>query len=249
MGEAMREEHSRMMDQIRMDCTRRQAIAALFGLGIGMASSLTVPPAKAASPLKQQPGGKRSDTAPRSARILIMGDSLSAEYGLPRGTGWVALLQARLAERHIQAEVFNASISGETTSGGRTRLAAQLHSNQPTHVVIELGANDALRGLALASTQENLQAMITQSLQAKAQVVLVGMMVPPNFGKRYTDDFAGLFGKLAAQNKTALVPFLLRGIADRQDARDWFQADGIHPQAKGHPIMLDQVWKALGPLL
>jgi acyl-CoA thioesterase-1 len=238
-----------MMDQIGADCTRRQVATSLLGLALGLAAGLSTALVSAATPAKPEPAGKHPAAAPRPARILIMGDSLSAEYGLPRGTGWVALLQARLAERHIQAEVFNASISGETTSGGRTRLAAQLQSHQPTHVVIELGANDALRGLALSSTQENLQAMITQSLQAKAQVVLVGMMVPPNFGKRYTDDFAGLFSKLAAQNKTALVPFLLQGVADRPDARDWFQADGIHPQAKGHPIMLDQVWKALGPLL
>jgi acyl-CoA thioesterase I len=188
-------------------------------------------------------------SAPRTSRILIMGDSLSAEYGLPRGTGWVALLQARLTEQHVPAEVINASLSGETTAGGKTRLPAQLKAHQPTHVVIELGANDALRGLPLKSTQDNLRDMIVQCQQAGAQVVLVGMMVPPNFGKRYTGDFTQLFARLASEKKTALVPFLLKGIADRADARDWFQADGIHPLAKGHPIMLDQVWKALGPLL
>jgi acyl-CoA thioesterase-1 len=241
MGSTMREAISRVKDRTQMDCTRRLWLLGLTGW-------LASRQADAWAGLESK-SGKGGKPALRPARILIMGDSLSAEYGLPRGAGWVALLQARLAERHIQADVVNASISGETTAGGKTRLPALLQTHQPTHVVIELGANDALRGLALKNTQDNLQAMIGQSQQAGAQVVLVGMMVPPNFGKHYTDDFSHLFGKLAGQNKTALVPFLLQGIADRPDARDWFQADGIHPQAKGHPIMLNQVWQALGPLL
>lgn len=178
-----------------------------------------------------------------------MGDSLSAEYGLARGTGWVALLEARLAKEGIGAQVINASISGETTSGGRSRLPALIKAHQPTHVVIELGANDALRGLPLPSTRQNLQDMVSASQQAGAKVLLVGMMVPPNYGRRYTEDFTKLFSSLAQANKAALVPFLLHGVADRQDARDWFQNDGIHPLAKAHPIMLDQVWKGLAPLL
>lgn len=185
----------------------------------------------------------------KPSRILVMGDSLSAEYGLARGAGWVALLDARLKAQGITCEVINASISGETTIGGRTRLPALLTQHQPSHVIIELGANDALRGLALRHSQENLQAMIDASKRASAQVLLLGMQVPPNLGKRYTEDFAKLYATLASQNKIALVPFFLKGVADRPDARDWFQADGIHPLAKGHPIMLDQVWAALKPLL
>ncbi|HEX5355010.1 MAG TPA: arylesterase [Aquabacterium sp.] len=188
-------------------------------------------------------------TAGKRTTILVMGDSLSAEYGLPRGTGWVALLQARMKDLGVQGDVINASLSGETTSGGLTRLAPLLKQHQPTHVVIELGANDALRGLPLKSSQANLQAMIEASQKMGAKVLLVGMMVPPNYGKRYADDFQRMFPSLAQAHHTALVPFLLKGIADRPDARDWFQADGIHPLPKGHPIMLDQVWAALKPQL
>jgi acyl-CoA thioesterase-1 len=217
------------MNLTNFDCTRRQLVLVVAGMlnGINFASG-----------------------APTGAlRILVMGDSLSAEYGLPRGTGWVALLQARLSERKIDAEVINASISGETTAGGETRLPALLKQHQPTHVIIELGANDALRGLPLKSTQAHLQAMMSACQQMKAQVLLLGMMVPPNYGKRYTEDFVKLYAALAQQNKAGLVPFFLKGVADRPDARDWFQADGIHPLPKGHPIMMEQVWAALKPLL
>ena len=181
--------------------------------------------------------------------VLIVGDSLSAEYGLSRGLGWVALLEARLAQQGIAAQVVNASISGETTSGGRTRLPALLKQHRPTHVVIELGGNDALRGFPLRSTRDNLDAMVEASQAAGAKVLLVGMQVPPNYGKRYSDDFAALFGRVAQERRAALVPFLLRGVADRADAREWFQPDGIHPQAKAHPVMLDNVWRELKPLL
>ncbi|MFT3856976.1 MAG: arylesterase [Aquabacterium sp.] len=187
--------------------------------------------------------------ADRSVRILVMGDSLSAEYGLPRGTGWVALMEERLRQQGIKGEVINASISGETTSGGARRLPALLPSDRPTHVVIELGANDALRGLSLKGTQDNLQAMISASKAVSAKVVLVGMMVPPNYGKRYSDDFHKLYGVLAEKNKVALVPFFLKGVADRPDAREWFQSDGTHPKAKAHGILLDNVWPVLKPLL
>ncbi|MGC4062110.1 MAG: arylesterase [Aquabacterium sp.] len=190
-----------------------------------------------------------ASTNAKPARILVMGDSLSAEYGLPRGTGWVALLQARLAEQHIQAEVINASISGETTTGGHTRLPALLRQHRPTHVIIELGANDALRGLQLKSTQDNLQGMLTDCKQANAQVLLLGMLVPPNYGKRYGEEFAKLYATVAQDNRASLVPFFLKGVADRPDARDWFQADGIHPLPKAHPIMMEQVWEALKPSL
>lgn len=181
--------------------------------------------------------------------ILILGDSLSAEYGLQRGSGWVALLTQRLARERIAAQVVNASISGETTSGGRARLPALLQRHRPSHVVIELGANDALRGLPLRSSRENLSAMVSAAQAQGAQVVLVGMQMPPNYGKRYAEDFAQLFLDVAKARKCALVPFFLKGVADREDARDWFQHDGIHPLEKAHPVMLDNVWGALKPLL
>lgn len=218
------------MKQIRINFKRR-------GLVLALAGALSSPNGLLAAP------------APSSNTILVLGDSLSAEYGLARGTGWVALLTNRLKTQDIQAQVVNASISGETTAGGRTRVTTLMQTHKPSHVVIELGANDALRGLSIKSTQDNLQAIIDASRKAGAKVVLVGMMVPPNYGRKYTEDFAAIFGTLARVNKTALVPFLLKGVADRPDARDWFQADGIHPLAKGHPIMLDQVWVALKPLL
>ncbi|MBP6322189.1 MAG: arylesterase [Giesbergeria sp.] len=183
------------------------------------------------------------------ARIVVLGDSLSAEYGLVRGSGWVALLEKRLSAEKIAASVINASISGDTTSGGRARLGALLKQHRPTVLVIELGGNDALRGLPLKNTQDNLSAMAQAAQKAGAKVLLLGMQVPPNYGRQYAEQFAQLFVSVAQKNKTALVPFLLKGVADRQDATAWFQADGIHPLAKAHPQMLDNVWPALRPLL
>ena len=182
-------------------------------------------------------------------RIVVLGDSLSAEYGLERGTGWVALLEQRLAAEKIAASVINASISGDTTSGGRARLGALLKQHRPTVLVIELGGNDALRGLPLKNTQDNLSAMAQAAQKIGAKVLLLGMQVPPNYGRQYAEQFAQLFVSVAQKNKTALVPFLLKDIADREDAQAWFQADGIHPLAKAHPQMLDNVWPALRPLL
>lgn len=182
-------------------------------------------------------------------RIVVLGDSLSAEYGLVRGSGWVALLEKRLSAEKIAASVINASISGDTTSGGRARLGALLKQHRPTVLVIELGGNDALRGLPLKNTQDNLSAMAQAAQKAGAKVLLLGMQVPPNYGRQYAEQFAQLFVSVAQKNKTALVPFLLKGVADRQDATAWFQADGIHPLAKAHPQMLDNVWPALRPLL
>lgn len=190
-----------------------------------------------------------SATAPAPFTLLVLGDSLSAEYGLPGGSGWVALLQARLLKQQSAVKVVNASISGETTSGGVTRLQALLTTHQPKVVVIELGANDALRGLPVASTLANLRTLVASSQKAGAQVLVVGMQVPPNYGQRYTREFAQAFETVAQEKRAALVPFLLKGVADRPDARDWFQADGIHPQAKAHPIILDVVWQGLQPLL
>jgi acyl-CoA thioesterase-1 len=193
--------------------------------------------------------GNAALAATQTATILVMGDSLSAEYGLARGTGWVALLDKRLRAEKIPAQIVNASISGETTSGGVSRLPALLKQHHPSQVVIELGANDALRGLALSATQSNLTSMAKASKAIGAKVVIVGMQVPPNFGKRYTDDFAALFPKVAQEESAALVPFFLKGVADRADARDWFQADGMHPLAKAHLVILDNVWPVLKPLL
>ena len=181
--------------------------------------------------------------------ILVVGDSLSAEYGLVRGSGWVALLEQRLALDKIAATVVNASITGDTTSGGRSRLPALLKQHRPTHVILELGGNDALRGLAPAQTQANLAAMARAAKASGAQVVLVGMQVPPNYGRKYSDDFAAVFTKVARAEGAALVPFLLKGVADSADADAMFQADRIHPKAAAHPIMLGNVWPVLRPLL
>ncbi len=200
-----------------------------------------------AVPVWAQSSKKPAEAA--QPRIVVLGDSLSAEYGLERGTGWVALLEQRLAAEKIAASVINASISGDTTSGGRARLGALLKQHRPTVLVIELGGNDALRGLPLKNTQDNLSAMAQAAQKMGAKVLLLGMQVPPNYGRQYAEQFAQLFVSVAQKNKTALVPFLLKDIADREDAQAWFQADGIHPLAKAHPQMLDNVWPALRPLL
>ena len=188
-------------------------------------------------------------SAAQAPVVLVVGDSLSAEYGLARGQGWVALLQQRLAKSMPQARVVNASVSGDTTAGGRSRLPSLLKQHAPTVVVIELGGNDALRGLPLQGTRDNLQAMTRASQAAGAKVLLLGMQVPPNYGGAYGRDFAAVFPEVAKQNKAAWLPFLLAGIADAPDASSWFQADRIHPTAKAHPRMLENVWPLLQPLL
>jgi acyl-CoA thioesterase I len=182
-------------------------------------------------------------------RLLIVGDSLSAEYGIPRGSGWVALLEQRLQHQGLRWEVVNASISGDTTSGGRTRLPALLRQHQPALVIIELGGNDALRGLPLAMTEDNLRAMTRSAQQSGARVLLAGMQVPPNYGRRYSDDFFAIFARVAKAENAALVPFLLAGVADVPNAERWFQPDRIHPVADAQPKMLDNVWPVLRPLL
>ena len=181
--------------------------------------------------------------------ILVLGDSLSAEYGLKRGSGWVALLVARLAQKKIAATVVNASISGDTTSGGRSRLPALLAQQHPDVVVLELGANDALRGLPLAMTRDNLDAMAKAAKASGAKVVIAGMQLPPNYGRQYGEEFAGLFAAVAKAEGTALVPFLLKGVADVPQAESLFQPDRIHPIAAAHPTILDNVWTVLQPLL
>jgi acyl-CoA thioesterase I len=181
--------------------------------------------------------------------LLVVGDSLSAEYGLARDSGWVALLKKRLATEKVSAAVVNASVSGDTTSGGRSRLPALLASHKPAVVVIELGGNDALRGLPLNMTQANLTAMVQASKRAGAKVLIAGMQVPPNYGRKYADDFAALFASVAKAEGAALVPFLLEGVANGPDADAMFQADRIHPKAEAHPRMLANVWPVLRPLL
>ncbi|MCC8391393.1 arylesterase [Paraburkholderia sp. MMS20-SJTR3] len=183
---------------------------------------------------------------PAKPVIVVLGDSISAEYGLPRDTGWVALMRERLAAERIDYSVANASISGDTTSGGRARLPALMERLKPRIVVVELGANDALRGVPLATTEENLRTIIEQAQQGHAKVVLVGMYVPPNYGPDYTQKFHGLYGQLSKEFKVPLVPFLLAGIADKPDM---FQADQIHPNQQAQPVLLNNVWPTLKPLL
>jgi acyl-CoA thioesterase-1 len=181
--------------------------------------------------------------------LLIVGDSLSAEYGLARGTGWVALLEKRLAAEKLDWRVVNASISGETTSGGRSRLAALLKEHRPRVVLVELGGNDALRGLPLDMTRNNLTEMTRAAKAAGAQVLIAGMAMPPNYGRAYGEAFLALFGAVAKAEKTALVPFFLAGVADVPNADELFQPDRIHPKAEAHPKLLANVWPVLKPLL
>lgn len=198
---------------------------------------------------QNKPGAAAPVGAHAPKTILVLGDSLSAEYGLPRGSGWVALLQKRLADEKIAAAVQNASISGETTSGGRSRLAALLATYKPGVVVLELGANDALRGLPLAMTQDNLNQMTLAAQKAGAKVLLLGMQVPPNYGSEYADRFAAIYGEVAKADKAALVPFFLKGVADAPNAAQLFQSDGLHPIAAAHPTLLNNVWPELKQLL
>jgi acyl-CoA thioesterase-1 len=183
------------------------------------------------------------------AVILVLGDSLSAEYGLKRGSGWVALLEQRLAQQNKPARIVNASISGETTSGGRSRLGSLLAQQRPTHVIIELGANDALRGLPTQSTQDNLDWLTHSSQQAGAKVLLIGMLVPPNYGRDYVQRFAGTYRTVASQRKVPLVPFLLKDVANAPKPETLFQSDRLHPNEQAQPIMLDNVWPELKKLL
>jgi len=181
-----------------------------------------------------------------SKTVLVLGDSLSAEYGLARATGWVTLLERRLQSEKISATVVNASISGETTSGGHTRLPALLRQHRPGIVVIELGANDALRGLSLQATEANLRALVDLAHKAGAKTLLLGMQIPPNYGRAYTDRFAALYPQIAKDTRSALVPFFLQGVAERPEL---FQADRLHPTAAAQPALLDNVWPQLKPLL
>lgn len=184
--------------------------------------------------------------AARAPVILVVGDSLSAEYGLRRGSGWVQILQERMIKEGIPARMVNAGISADTTSGGRSRLPALLRLHKPAVVIIELGANDALRGLPLEPAQANLQRIIDAARAAGARVLLTGVEIPPNYGPEYAGAFRAMFAALAQDNDLAFVPFLLAPIATDLSQ---FQADTIHPVAEAQPMVLDHVWPALVPLL
>jgi len=213
--------------------TRRRWVAHC-SVALACAAALLAMPARAA--LGQRP-------------ILVVGDSLSAEYGLVRGSGWVALLEQRLAREHNDATVVNASISGDTTAGGLARLPSLLRERNPGLVVIELGANDALRGLPIETTRANLLAMTRLAKDAGAKVLIVGMQLPPNYGRAYSDRFAAIFADVARSEGAALVPFMLKGVADVPQAESMFQADRIHPLASAHPVILANVWPVLAPML
>jgi acyl-CoA thioesterase-1 len=184
--------------------------------------------------------------AAQDRTILVFGDSLSAAYGLSSAEGWAALLQRRLREQGYGYRIVNASISGETTSGGLQRLPRALELNRPAIVLLELGANDGLRGLPLSLIRGNLEQMIRLSQQAGARVLLLGIRLPPNYGARYADEFAALYPDLAKQYQLPLVPFLLDRVALKPNL---MQSDGLHPDAAGEPIVLENVWSELKPML
>ena len=178
--------------------------------------------------------------------LVVYGDSLSAGYGLPQGKGWVDLLVDRLRAEQLDYRVVNASVSGETTLGGANRMANMLAQHRPVIVVIELGGNDGLRGLSLSATRMSLEKMVQAAASAGAQPLLVGMQLPPNYGTAYTEKFQALFKEVARERKVPLVPFMLAGFGEK---RDYFQPDGIHPTVEAQPLILDNIWPVLRPLL
>ncbi|MEW7980010.1 MAG: arylesterase [gamma proteobacterium symbiont of Phacoides pectinatus] len=178
--------------------------------------------------------------------ILVFGDSLSAAYGVAPGHGWVALFEQRLARRGYPYRVVNASVSGDTTAGGLSRLPAALNQFNPSLLLLELGGNDGLRGLSLERTRDNLRQMIRLGRKRGGRVVLFAMRLPPNYGSVFTERFQGIYDDLAAAERVTLVPFFLNGVAERSD---WMQSDGLHPNALGQGRMLENVWVVLEPLL
>ena len=178
--------------------------------------------------------------------ILVFGDSLSAGYGIALSRGWVALLEERLKRERIDYSVANASVSGDTSAGGRARIDSALERHRPAVVIVELGANDALRGLPLAPMKANLAAIIERSKKSGARVLLVGMKMPPNFGPDYTSSFENAFTQLSREQKVPLVPFMLEGFAENLD---YFLPDRIHPNEKAQPLIVERIWPALRPLL
>lgn len=184
--------------------------------------------------------------APADRTVVVLGDSLSAGYGIKVQESWVSLLAQRLASEGYGYRVVNASVSGETTQGGLARLPRALETHKPDIVIVELGGNDGLRGLPLSASRENLRQIVEKSIAAKARVVLVGMIIPPNYGPRYGDEFRAMFADLAKEYRLAFVPFLLDKVALDPEL---MQDDGIHASARGQPQMLQNVWPALQPLL
>lgn len=217
----------------------RGRVQCAIGLVL-LALALLAPSVSARTATAKAPVAKPPHT------VLVMGDSLSAAYGLGASQGWVALTADHLARTRPDWRVVNASISGETTAGGVSRIAGELKRVRPAVVVIELGANDGLRGLPLVQTRANLERMIKSSQAAGAKVLLVGMRLPPNLGRDYTQGFERNFSELSELHRTAFLPFLLEPIArDRAN----FQADNLHPVASAQPKLRDHVWKSLAPLL
>ena len=185
-------------------------------------------------------------SAGAAATVLVFGNSISAGYGLPADAGWVQLLRERLAKIGADYTVPNASISGETAAGGRRRIDAVLDKHRPEIVILELGGNDGLRGARIEALQADLEAMVTASLKRKARVILVGMRLPPNYGSSYVQRFEAVYQAIAKKHRVTLVPFLFEGFGERHEL---FQSDGIHPTREAQPLMLETVWKALGPLV
>lgn len=216
---------------------KRRALVKTLGAALGLAFALNP---------KNTWATNAPERSPKLPVLLVLGDSLSAEYGLPRGQGWVKQLEVRLAQERFRYEVINASISGETSSGGLARLPDLLRTHRPTVVVLELGANDGLRGLSVQALRANLQTMVKACRNAGARVLLVGMRMPPNYGRAYAEDFFAAFGAVAHTEKVAHVPFLFDGFADKSEL---FQADHLHPTEAAQPLMLDNVWPKLRPLL
>jgi acyl-CoA thioesterase-1 len=204
---------------IHVACRRALLAAALFSVALGASAARTV---------------------------MVFGDSLSAAYNLKPELGWVHLIADRIAATKMPWRVVNASVSGETTAGGLRRLPEDLKRHKPQIVVIALGANDALRGQPVAGMRANLEQMIRLARQARAQPVLVGFMIPPNYGIDYTSEFRDMYRTLAAADHVPLVPFLLEGIADKPDL---FLPDQLHPNARAQPMIVDNVWPTLEPLL
>jgi acyl-CoA thioesterase-1 len=191
------------------------------------------------------PSSAMAETNP-SKTILVFGDSLSAAYGIPREQGWVNLLEQRIKSQNLPYRVINASVSGETTSGGLSRFPANLKQHNPDIVILELGANDGLRGLPVADMQRNLGNMVEASQKTKAEVLMLGMMIPPNYGHRYANDFKASYTQLALKFNLALVPFFLDGVAGHPEL---ILEDGLHPSAAAQPRILDNIWKTLEPIL
>lgn len=203
-------------------------------LALGLIGAILIAPVTHAQAFTPQ--------TPTAPVILVFGDSLSAEYGLKRGTGWVALLQERLRKEGFPHRIMNASISGETTAGGLARLETTLKKQQPAIVLLQLGANDGLRGLPIAQTRKNLETMLAMVDRSGAKGLLIGIRIPPNYGADYTRQFDGLFTSLAQARGIPVVPFLLEGIADNPSL---FQADAIHPNEKAQPRLVSNVWNVL----